>query len=181
MYKKERTSLNFGHKIVSVFLLSLFIYGQIFAQTVAPAKSVLSAEELALADKIKIETIKEATTTLSSAEMEGRGTMQPGGDKAANWIADRFKQLGLKPLGDKDSYHQKVEFKETVATPETSLTIGDEKLDFWSDYGFLPMNNGNKDVSGDMVFVAYGIQAPSIKRDDLKGIDVRGKIVVLLS
>lgn len=70
--------------------------------------------------------------------------MQPGGDKAANWIADRFKQLGLKPLGDKDSYLQKVEFKETVATPETSFSVGKEKLNFGTDYGFLPMNNGDK-------------------------------------
>ena len=42
------------------------------------------------------------------------------------------------------------------------------------------MNNGNKNVSGEMVFVAYGIRADSIKRDDLKGIDVSGKIVVML-
>ncbi len=42
------------------------------------------------------------------------------------------------------------------------------------------MNNGNKDIGGEMVFVAYGIQAQSIKRDDLAGIDVSGKVVVML-
>ncbi len=169
-----------GQKIAFILLINLLVFGQIFAQTVAPAKSVLSAEEKALADKITIQTIKDATTALSADEMQGRGTMQAGGDKAANWIADRFKQLGLKPLGDKDSYLQKVEFKETIPTAETSFTVGEEKLNFGTDYGFLPMNNGNKEVSGEMVFVAYGIQAPSIKRDDLKGIEVAGKIVVLL-
>lgn len=166
-------------KTMSALLISLLIFGQIFAQTVAPVKNVLSTEEQELAAKIDIQTIKDATATLSADEMQGRGTMQPGGDKAANWIADRFKSLGLKPLGDKGSYLQKIDFKEIVATLETSLTVGDEKLNFGSDFSLLPMNNGNKDVSGEMVFVGYAIQVKSINRDDLNGIDVSGKIVVL--
>lgn len=170
----------FGQKIAIVLLINLLVFGQILAQTTAPAKSVLSAEEKSLAEKITVQTIKDVTTVLSADDMQGRGTMQPGGDKAANWIADRFKQLGLKPLGDKDSYLQKVEFKETVATSETSFSVGEEKLNFGTDYGFLPMNNGNKDVSGEMVFVAYGIQAQSINRDDLAGVNVMGKVVVML-
>lgn len=170
----------FGQKIAIVLLINLLMFGQILAQTTAPAKSVLSAEEKSLAEKITVQTIKDVTTALSADDMQGRGTMQPGGDKAANWIADRFKQLGLKPLGDKDSYLQKVEFKETIATPETSFSVGEEKLNFGTDYGFLPMNNGNKDVSGEMVFVAYGIQAQSINRDDLAGVNVMGKVVVML-
>jgi hypothetical protein len=180
MYQIKRKTFSNGQKIVSALLINLLLFGQFLAQTASPAKSVLSAEELSLAEKITVQTIKDVTIALSADEMEGRGTMQAGGDKAANWIADRFKQLGLKPLGDKDSYLQKVEFRETVSLPETSFTVGEEKLSLGTDYGFLPMNNGNKDVSGDLVFIAYGIQAPSIKRDDLSGIDVAGKIVVLL-
>ena len=130
--------------------------------------------------KITVASIKEFTTALAAPEMEGRGTMQPGGEKAANWIADRFKQLGLKPLGDKDSYLQKVEFKEITTIPETMFQIGDEQLIHGTDFGILPMNNGNKNISGEMVFVAYGIVADSVKRNDLKGIDVSGKIVVML-
>ncbi len=168
-------------KLMSAMLVSLLIFGQILAQTVAPAKAVLSTEEKELAAKIDIQTIKDGTATLSSAEMEGRGTMQPGGDKAANWIADRFKSLGLKPLGDKGSYLQKVDFKEIVPTAETALTIGDEKLNFGTDFSVLPMNNGNSEVSGEMVFVGYGIVVKGINRDDLKGVDVQGKIVVLFN
>lgn len=168
-------------KAISAMLVSLLIFGQIFAQTVAPAKAVLSTEEQELAAKIDIQTIKDGTATLSSPEMEGRGTMQPGGDKAANWIADRFKSLGLKPLGDKGSYLQKIDFKEIVPTAETSLTIGEEKLNFGTDFSVLPMNNGNSEVSGEMVFVGYGIVVKGINRDDLKGIDVMGKIVVLFN
>ena len=179
MNQKHRQAAFGRRKTMTALLISLLIFGQIFAQTVAPAKSVLSSEEQGLAAKIDVQTIKDVTATLSADEMQGRGTMQPGGDKAANWIADRFKALGLKPLGDKDSYLQKIDFKETFATPETSLTVGDEKLNFGTDFSLLPMNNGNKDISGEMVFVGYGIQVKSINRDDLSGIDVLGKIVVL--
>src|SRR5689334_21857199 len=107
MHQFKRKTFSIGHKITSLLLLNLLFLGPILAQTASPAKSVLSADEKALAEKITVQTIKDVTTKLSADEMEGRGTMQPGGDKAANWIADRFKQLGLKPLGDSGSYLQK--------------------------------------------------------------------------
>lgn len=178
-YKKTRAGDKW-RKPFSAFIVSLLLFGQILAQTAVPATVSLSAAEKDIADKITVASIKDYTTALSAPEMEGRGTMQPGGEKAANWIADKFKTFGLKPIGDKGSYLQKIEFKESVATPETSFQIGDEKLNFGSDFAVMPMNNGNKEVSGEMVFVAYGIVADSIKRNDLKDIDVSGKIVVML-
>ncbi len=179
-YKYSRAAAK-RYKTMTALLLGFLLFGQTFAQTAAPAPlSSLSAVEKEIADKITVAIIKEYTTALAAPEMEGRGTMQPGGDRAANWIAARFQKMGLKPLGDKGSYLQKIEFKETVHTAETMFQIGDEKLRHGTDFALLPMNNGNKDVSGEMVFAAYGIVADSIKRNDLKGIDVNGKIVVML-
>ena len=162
----------------SALLVGLLLFGQTFAQTAAPAK--LSATETQITQKISIDTIKELTAALSASDMQGRGTMQPGGDKAANYIAERFAKLGLKPLGDKGTFLQKIDFKETVATGETSLKIGDEMLAFGTDYALVPQNNGNKETGGEMVFVAYGLQASSVNRDDLAGVDVRGKVIVML-
>ena len=176
-----KTTAGKWRKIASALTVSLILFGQVFAQTAAPAVSPLSAAEKEIADKITIASIKQYTSALAAPEMEGRGTMQPGGEKAANWIADKFKSFGLKPLGDKGSYLQKVDFKEITSTPETMLQIGDDKLNFGTDYGILPMNNGNQEVGGEMVFVGYGIQVKQINRDDLKGIDVNGKIVVLFN
>ena len=161
------------------YVLILAFAVQSFGQAAAGTNS-FTAIEKSIATGITIETIKEATATLSADEMQGRGTMQPGGEKAAGWIADRFRKIGLKPLGDKGSYLQKIEFKETVATPETALKIGDDSLAYGTDFAFVPQNNGNKDISGDMVFIAYGIQAKGIGRDDLAGINVSGKVVVML-
>ncbi|HEY0047793.1 MAG TPA: M20/M25/M40 family metallo-hydrolase [Pyrinomonadaceae bacterium] len=169
-------------QLQSLFALMLLfaLVSQVTAQQTAPA--LLSQTEKTLAANIKIQTIKEITAALAADEMQGRGTMQPGGDKAASWIADRFQKLGLKPLGDKGSYLQKIEFKETILAPETSLKVGVENLKQGSDYTFLPLpfTPVDKSAGGEMVFIAYGIQSESIKRDDLKDIDVRGKIVVMM-
>ena len=165
---------------ITALLISFLLFGQTLAQTTAVAPAKLSTVETQLADKISVETIKEITAMLSAPEMQGRGTMQPGGDKAANYIADRFQKLGLKPLGDKGSYLQKIDFKETVFTPETMFKVGDESYKLGTDYGFIPYYNEDQSASGEMVFIAYGIQAKQINRNDLEGIDVRGKIVVML-
>ncbi|MBK8150238.1 MAG: M20/M25/M40 family metallo-hydrolase [Acidobacteria bacterium] len=167
----------------AAFLVGMLLFGGVFAQTAAVAlKSTLASDERALAANITIQAIKDATATLSSPVMEGRGTMQPGGEKAAAWIAERFKALGMKPLGDKASFLQKVDFRETVYTPETSFKVGDESFRFGKDFAFqsLPFKRTDKEKSGEMIFIAYGIQAASIKRDDLEGIDVRGKVVVMI-
>lgn len=164
------------------FLLVLSLLVNSYAQAVAtaPAKAPLSAAENELAAKISVDTIKELTGALSAPDMQGRGTMQPGGDKAAGYIADRMAKLGLKPLGDKGSYLQKIKFKETVLAPETSVKIGDETLKQRDDFYSMPFNNGDKSASGDLVFVGYSIMAKAINRADLDGMDVSGKIVVMI-
>ena len=63
--------------------------------------STLTPDERKSSDRVKLETIRDITTALSSKEFEGRGTAQPGADKAAKYIADHFAKLGLKPAGDK--------------------------------------------------------------------------------
>ncbi len=130
---------------------------------------------------VKVETIREVTTDLSSPEMQGRGTMQPGGDKAARYIADRFSKLGLKPLGDnKNSYLQSVKFKETELMPETSLKVGDEMFKLGADFAVTPPVSGDENASGNLVFIAYGLISATPKRNDLAGVDVNGKIVVMI-
>src|SRR5918993_4236467 len=90
----------------------------------AAASSLTAAEREALA-RVRVETVREVTTALSSKEMEGRGTAQPGGERAAKYLADRFQKLGLKPLGDGGTYLQAVKFKSGQVLPETSLKAGD--------------------------------------------------------
>lgn len=165
-----------------VALLSItLLTSTIFGQQAAPAQATtLTATERALSANVTVETIKEVTAALSADEMQGRGTAQPGGDKAAAWLSERFTKLGLKPLGDKGTYLQTIKFRETEFTPETSLKVGNETLKFGSDFIVAPPFSGEKNVSGNLVFVAYGLVATTPKRNDLAGTDVRGKIVVMI-
>jgi hypothetical protein len=72
-----------------------------FEKPVAKTGATLSPAEQAAAAQVKAETIREVTTALASKEMEGRGTAQAGGDRAAKYLADRFARAGIKPGGDR--------------------------------------------------------------------------------
>lgn len=149
-------------------------------QASAPVTTkALSATERQLVESINVANIKEIVNALAANEMQGRGTAQPGGDKAAAYLADRFAKLGLKPLGENNTYLQPVKFKETLVTPETSITAGNQTLKLGPDFFVLPPFSGDENISGNLVFAGYGAILAGGKRNDLAGIDVRGKIVVL--
>lgn len=181
---KIRSNLAWQKPFAAVMMFTLLSIST-FAQTVATATVTakgdsLSKVETELTTNIALDSIKKYTNALSADDMEGRGTLQPGGDKAADWIANQFKSLGLKPLGDKDSYLQSIKFRESKFTDGTSFRVGNETLKMGTDYGVGTFSIHEGSHSGDMVFVAYGIVVESIKRNDLKGINVRGKVVVVL-
>jgi Zn-dependent M28 family amino/carboxypeptidase len=148
--------------------------------TKAPAATLTTTERKAAA-RVKLETIREVTTTLSSPAFEGRGTGQPGADRAAQYLADRFAKIGLKPLGDNGTYLQGIKFKSAKVLGETSVKVGDAVLKHAEDYVILPSFTGDQlDVSGDVVFVGFGVVSQELKRDDLAGLDLKGKVVIIL-
>jgi hypothetical protein len=167
-------------KPLAVLLALLLVTATAFGWTqTAPAPArALSATEQQLAESLSVETIKATVNALAADDMQGRGTGQPGGDKAAAYLADRFAKLGLKPLGDKNSYLQPIKFRETQFLPQTSITAGNETLKLGPDFIITPPYSGDENVTAKMVFVGYGVAVPFLKRNDLAGIDVKGKIVI---
>lgn len=142
----------------------------------------LTVAERRASARVKLETIREVTAKLSSNEFEGRGTAQPGADKAAQYLADRFKKLGLKPAGENGTYFQPIKFKSAEVLPESSLTIADSVLKHGTDYVVLPPYTADKvDATGEVVFAGYGVVSEELKRDDLAGLDLKDKVVVLLN
>ncbi len=145
------------------------------------APTLTAVEKKALA-RVKLETIRDVTTDLSSPAFEGSGTGQPGADKAAQYLADRIAKLGFKPLGDNGTYLQAIKFKSAQISSDTSVTVGDAALKHGEDYVILPPYNSDKvDITGGAVFVGFGVVSPELKRDDLAGLDLKGKVVILLS
>lgn len=142
-------------------LLNLLLVFQLFAQAPASAVAVkpsLASVEAELAEKITVQSIKDMTAALAAPEMEGRGTGQPGGDKAAGWIAEKFKSFGMKPLGDKGTFLQKVEFRETAVAADASLTVGDQALVHGSDFA------SSRKTAATRMFPAIWSTSPTVFR-----------------
>jgi peptidase M28-like protein len=151
------------------------------AATATAKTATLTTAEKKAADRVKLETIRDLTTTLSSPEFEGRGTAQPGADKAANYLAAYFAKLGLKPAGENGTYLQPIKFRSAAILPESSVKIGDVALQHVEDYVVLPPYSSEKvDVNGGVVFAGYGVVSADLKRDDLAGLDLKDKVVVIL-
>ncbi len=118
--------------------------------------------------------------------LEGRGTGQRGGDIAAEYIATQFAEYGLKPIGDNGSYLQKVPLVGITTLPDTQFTLVPKQgtamnlkpLDEYVAYD--QTQQPQSDVDADIVYVGYGIEAPEYNWDDYKGVDVRGKVLLML-
>jgi len=163
-----------------LLLTATTAFGAVHPAVAPVAPGELSAPEKQLAADIKPETIREVVAALSADDMQGRGTAQPGGDKAANYLAERFAKLNLKPLGVKNSYLQPIKFKDTELLPETSFVFGDQTLKLGAEFVPTPPASGDENVSGPLHFIAYGIVLSALKRNDVAGLNLQGKIVVML-
>jgi len=123
---------------------------------------------------------------LSHDLLEGRGTGQRGGDIAAEYIATQFAEYGLKPAGDHGTYMQKVPLVGITPLPETQFSLVPRRgetmnLKPLDDYvAYDQTQQAQSDVDADIVYVGYGIEAPEYNWDDFKGVDVRGKVLLML-
>jgi hypothetical protein len=117
---------------------------------------------------------------LASDELEGRIIGSVGNDRAADFIAAEFQTAGLKPLPGQNGYFQSFPYRGTVgATDATTLSIGSQKLTTGKD--FVPLGfSADGTFAGNAAFVGYGVSAPEVGYDDYAGIDVKGKMVLLI-
>jgi hypothetical protein len=128
-----------AHLTLAGLLLPALAPGSAFAsQSATAAAPVFSDVERAAAGAVSTETIREVTNLLASREMEGRGTGQPGADRAAKYVADRFAKLGLKPAGDGGSYLQPIKFKVEQVLADSSFKVADSAFAYKKDFVVAP-------------------------------------------
>jgi len=119
--------------------------------------------------------------------LEGRGTGTRGHEIAARYVAAQFESMGLKPAGRDGTYYQQVPLREvTVAPDKCAVKItenGSSQQLKWGDDFLMRGNPINPDASVEapVVFVGYGVRTPDGRYDDYAGVDVKGKLVALLS
>jgi len=156
---------------------------------VAAAIAVLSFASAAAAQPAgasSADRIRAHMAFLASDLLEGREAGTRGYDIAANYAAAQFAQLGLKPAGDNGTYFQTTPMISYRAADEGRMVLRDGKgveSALAAGQDFIVSSNpaqAQMNVSAPLVFVGYGLVAPERGRDDYKGLDVKGKIVVVL-
>lgn len=160
-------------------LLAAFLLG-----AAAPA---LAAAPVAKVPVIKVPPIdvalmKDTVKTLSADDMEGRGPSTAVEPKVLDAIIARFKAAGLKPGGEKGGWLQTVPTVEMTVAQSSPLTIGGTSFVRGSDFVATSFRHvAHTEIKdSDLVFVGYGINAPELGWNDYAGVDMHGKVAVIL-
>jgi Zn-dependent M28 family amino/carboxypeptidase len=180
------------HRKLVITTLAAAIVAVPFLRSQEPAATVpeiagLPQAARSAAASIDPEKIRAHVRFLSLDLLEGRGPGKRGAELAAEYIATQFALSGLEPAGDNGTYFQRV--------PLVAVHTIEDKTKF----SFVPVKGqpvdlayGTEIVSKDqtgqatadldapIVFVGYGIHAPEYKWDDYAGVDLKGKIALVI-
>ena len=121
---------------------------------------------------------------LASDEYEGRAPGTKGEELTVTYLTDQFARLGLRPGNPDGTFVQNVPLVGFKAEPHALLTSGQNRLElrFPEDYVAVShrLQPEIKVQDSDVVFVGYGVVAPEYGWDDYKGVEVKGKTIVML-
>lgn len=160
--------------------LPLFLFGACAAASAAAAPSPA-------AEAAATQLVRTHVTFLADDLLEGRAAGTRGYDIAARYVAAEFQRLGLQPGATADSYLQPVrllESKRDYAGARFTLRAAgqpDVSLEPLKDFVAAPVaGTESAEITGEAVFVGYGVHAPDHGYSDFAGVDLTGKIAVVL-
>ena len=152
----------------------------------------LAATEAARSADIRPDAVLEHIRFLAADELKGRGNGTAELDRAADYIAQQFKDIGLEPL-DAGGYFQPFELQVGLTVgKENRLTLrtGTREVPFALGTSYYPLGTAPNDSAAapsasldkvPLVFAGYGLSIPSIGYDDYADLDVRGKAILIFS
>ena len=152
---------------------------------------VLSAASAATPPRFDPQRLSAEVKELSSDAFEGRGPATPGETKTIAYVIAQMKEAGLQPGGDlkdgKRAWTQAVPLSrsEIKGTPKLALSVGSKTqlLTQGEEIAVRAAMDGSKSVAienAPLVFAGYGVNAPERKWDDFKGVDLHGKVAIVL-
>ena len=164
------TSIAIGTFVIGIMaLLPLITFAQ---------KAPKTPDPKAYANTITADDLKKHLFTVAGKEMEGRETATEGQRKAAAYIEQYFKDLGLQP-GNKGSYQMNFAVTQDSFVRAT-IKLNDQSLEYGKDFTVPSSQIYNAtQLFSELVFAGYGITDST--RDDYNNIDVKGKLVMLIS
>ena len=148
-----------------------------------PAPTPLTPEQMPKVDQAAI---LERIKILASDEFEGRAPGTKGEERTVGYLVEESKKLGLQPGNPDGTFVQKVPLVGITGAESRPLTVtkGGQKRTFkWSNEVVAWTKRVTDTVaieSSDLIFVGYGVTAPEYNWDDFKGMDVKGKTLVVL-
>jgi len=147
-------------------------------------RAALPADLKTALESITAEDLLRHIKVLASDEYEGRAPGSKGEELTVNYLSQQFQKLGLKPGNPDGSYLQKVPLVGLTPRSTAVFTVGGKKMElkFPSDYVAVTRRvvQEVKVENSDVIFVGYGVVAPEYGWDDYKGVDVRGKTILML-
>jgi hypothetical protein len=147
-----------------------------------------------LADKIQSgwksiteQALMDCVRELCLEKYAGRLTGTKGYDDSAAWLAGSLAQWGFKPGGDSGTYFQDFPNPYTLVLPGAELSLqvpgadgSLQKKPYEIETDFFPgSTSGSGELTAEVIYVGYGISAPELNYDEYKGLDVKGKIVLV--
>lgn len=160
-----------------IFLL-LLIAGSAQAQSVFKNVS-------GILNTVQPDSIKAHIAYLADDKLKGRAPGTEGYLMAMNYVVSHFKQFGLEPAGENGTYLQEVKLRKAKAvSAKSSMSFSaiNKTLTYGSDFVLNPhLEISSVFVNAPLVFAGYGISAPEFGYDDYKNLDVKGKVVVIVS
>ena len=131
------------------------------------------------------DSVHKYISVLADDSLQGRGTGTEGERIAAEYLAGKFRQMGLEPAGDKRTYFQNIPMHGSFPLESSDLRIYSDnrvyKLMLNDDYLiYKPGEQNFQPTPVPLVFVGYGITAPEFDYNDYQSVDVEGRIVVFL-
>ncbi len=172
----------------TVLLLGCLIaLGAASSQAAAQTQSITRSSELMqVYHSISSHDLLAYAAELSDEKYGGRLSGSPEYMAVAEWVASRLKEWGLEPYGDDGTFFQMFDNPHSEVFDSGALSVRMEQegeeltigYSFPEDY-FPGSNSDAGTVTGEVVYVGYGITAPELGYDDYAGLDIQGKIVVI--
>ena len=165
---------------ISLSLKSCFVWSALVLAACAPKTADLKPA----IDSITAADLNSHIKTLASDEFEGRSPGTHGEDLTVAYLTHQFKKMDLKPGNPDGTYVQKVPLVGYTSDTKLEITAKGKKLALVPRTEYVTSSRRYvpevKVPTSDVVFVGYGIVAPEYGWDDYKGVDVKGKTILML-
>ena len=169
-----------------LFSLGYFLISSGAAVQRAPAKQTEEEKLLQSVHSISSHKLFDYVKELASDKYAGRLTGTEEYNASAEWVVSHFKKWGIAPAVSKNSYFQAFPIPYTLVFKgcEVYLHLSSKgspiKKYYKYESEFIPgSTSGSGEVTAEVIYVGYGATAPELGYDDYKGVDVKGKIILM--